>query len=339
MSATDRTRLVPTTTSSTVSVPRGIPFISEEALRALVPITCAIEALLRGFQSRSQPEIDGIARTTLKVPGSEPGLDGDILLMPAHGPEGAGLKLVSVVPANAARGLPLIQGIYVLFAPDTLTPELLIDGAALTRLRTAALSGLATSYLARKASDRLVVFGAGAQGRAHVEAMRAVLPIRQVTIVGSSASSPRAVTLVEELRSDGIDARVGDKHSIRDADIVCTCTTSSTPIFEDSDLRAGTHINAVGAFRLDMAELPASSLRRGLLVVESLSATLEEAGDVVAGISARELPETGFATELITVLGGEAGRVDEHQVSIFKSVGLSSEDLIVARAVAEAARG
>jgi len=104
------------------------------------------------------------------------------------------------------------------------------------------------------------------------------------------------VTLVEELRSDGIDARVGDKHSIRDADIVCTCTTSSTPIFEDSDCELAHTSTPSARFRLDMAELPASSLRRGLLVVESLSATLEEAGDVVAGISARELPETGFAT-------------------------------------------
>jgi ornithine cyclodeaminase/alanine dehydrogenase-like protein (mu-crystallin family) len=324
-------------TTAPSSVPRGIPVVSEDELRALVPLASAIEALRAGFRSRSQLELEGIARTSLKVPGSTAGLDGELLLMPAHGREGAGLKLVSVVRANAARGLPLIQGIYVLFAPDTLTPELLIDGAALTRLRTAALSGLATSYLARPDSNRLVVFGAGAQGRAHIEAMCAVLPISQVTIVGSSTSSLRALALVEEMQSVGIDARIGDKHSIRDADVVCTCTTSSAPVFDDADLGAGTHINAVGAYRLDMAELPAATLGRGFLVVESLSAALEEAGDVVAGISAGKLPETDFASELITVLSGCAGRLDEHQVTIFKSVGLSSEDLIVARAVADAA--
>lgn len=255
--------------------------------------------------------------------------------MPAHGQEGAGVKLVSVLPANAAREVPLVQGIYVLLAPDTLTPELLIDGAALTRLRTAALSALATSSLARPGSTRLVVFGAGVQGRAHVEAMCAVLPVSQVTIVGASASSARAATLVEELQADGIDARLGDHRSIRDADVVCTCTTSATPVFDDADLPAGAHINAVGAYRLDMAELPAPTLGRALLVVESVRAALAEAGDIVAAITAGALPKAGFATELLAVLNGEVGRTDESQLTIFKSVGLSSEDLMVARAVTD----
>ena len=303
----------------------------------MVSVNDAVEALRRGFHSRSQPELEGVPRTSLTVPGRTPSLDGEMLVMPAHGPEGAGVKLVSVVRANAARGLPLIQGIYALFSPNSLTPELLIDGAALTRLRTAALSGLATAYLARPSSNRLIVFGAGTQGRAHVEAMRAVMPITQVTVVGGSSDSRRAVTLVDELRSAGIDARLGDRHSVRDADIVCTCTTSSTPVFDDGDLQAGAHINAVGAFRLDMSELPSATLGRAVLVVESLTAALDEAGDVVAGIAAGELPEKGFANELIEVLRGQAGRVDEHQVTIFKSVGLAAEDLIVARAVADAA--
>lgn len=315
-----------------------VPFVSGDELRALLPLRSAIDALRRGFLSRSQGDFEGIARTSLKIPGSKPDFQGEMLLMPAHGPEGAGVKLVAIAPGNADCGLPLIQGIYVLFARDTLTPELLIDGAALTRLRTSCLSGLATEHLARPASNRLVVFGTGAQGRAHVEAMRAVLPIEHVTIVGSSVNSPRALRLAQELLADGIDARVGDKHSIRDADIVCTCTTSATPIFDDRDLRPGTHINAIGAYRLDMAELPSPTLGRGLLVVESLRATLKEAGDVVAAISAGELRARNFATELRTVLSGEAGRTDEQQVTIFKSVGLSSEDLLVARAVADAMR-
>jgi ornithine cyclodeaminase len=167
--------------------------------------------------------------------------------------------------------------------------------------------------------------------------MLTVLPITSVTIVGSSARTPRAVTLVEELQASGIDARVGDKHSVRDADIVCTCTTSSAPIFDDTDLRSGTHINAVGAYGLDMAELPPATLGRSLLVVESLSATRLEAGDVVAGIAAGNLPATGFAHELAKVLSGTTRRVDAAQVTIFKSVGLSSEDLIIARAAADAA--
>lgn len=259
-----------------------------------------------------------------------------MLLMPASGPEGAGMKLVTVTRGNAERGLPLIQGVYVLLTRDGLTPELVIDGAALTGLRTAAVSALATKYLARPNSSRLVVFGAGAQAAAHITAMQAVLPIETVAVVGSSRTSHRAAALVAELVASGIDARVGDAASVAEADVVCCCTTSTTSVFADADLRAGTHVNAIGAYRLDMAELPPASLARALLVVESIEATLSEAGDVAAAIRAGTLPRIGFAHELRVVLSGALRREEDEQITIFKSVGLSVEDLIVARAAADA---
>jgi ornithine cyclodeaminase/alanine dehydrogenase-like protein (mu-crystallin family) len=324
--------------TSISDVADGPRYVSASQVRTTMSVTAALSALERGLLARRQDEIMDIPRIALPIPQADSASDDEMLLMPAHGPEGAGLKLVTIARQNPARGFPLIQGLYVLLSRDSLTPELLIDGAALTGLRTAAVSALATKYLARPSSRHLVVIGAGAQGTAHVEAMRAVLPIERVTVVGSSPESPRAVSLVARLRDGGIDAAVGDAATIRTADVICTCTTSTAPVFDDVHVKAGTHINAVGAYRLDMRELPAETLRRALLVVESVGATLEEAGDVVSAIEAGVLPEQGFARELAAVLEGQVHRTDDAQVTIFKSVGLSVEDLILARAIADSLR-
>jgi ornithine cyclodeaminase/alanine dehydrogenase-like protein (mu-crystallin family) len=311
---------------------------ADAVMSALSPGLAAV-ALASGFLARTQGDLERIPRTVLELPDNTGEDHNELLLMPADGPEGVGLKLVTIVPGNAIRGLPLIQGLYVLLTPEGLAPELLIDGAALTRLRTAAVSVLATRHLARPDSGRLVVFGAGVQATAHVEAMRSLLPIEHVTIVGRSLASAAAISLVEALRADGIEAVVGTPGAVAQADVICTCTTSTAPVFDDNDLPAGVHVNAIGAYRLEMAELPAASLARALLVVESAAATLAEAGDVVSAIAAGALPPKGFARELREVVAGEVGRTREEQVTIFKSVGLSAEDLIVARALANAIAG
>jgi ornithine cyclodeaminase/alanine dehydrogenase-like protein (mu-crystallin family) len=314
----------------------GPRFVSAVEVREVLSIELATDALARGFLARAGDELDGVSRSVLQVPDRERGDESELLLMPAFGPEGAGLKLVSIVRGNSSRGLPLIQGLYVLLARDGLTPELVIDGAALTGIRTAAVSALATSRLARPDSRHLVVFGAGAQAAAHVAAMRATLPIDRVTIVARSVGSARAGTLARDLLADGIEAAIGRPSAVAEADLVCACTTSTDPVFDDADLPAGVHVNAVGAYRLDMCELPAASLSRALLVVESVEATLAEAGDVARAIESGALPSDGFAHELGDVLSGTIGRSDREQITIFKSVGLSAEDLMLARAVADA---
>jgi ornithine cyclodeaminase/alanine dehydrogenase-like protein (mu-crystallin family) len=322
--------------TSTITSERGPRFVSAVELRALLSVEMATEALVRGFLARAGGDLDGVPRSVLSVPDRERHDEGELLLMPAFGPEGAGLKLISLVRGNGARGLPLIQGLYVLLARDGLTPELVIDGAALTGIRTAAVSALATSRLARPESRRLVVFGAGPQAAAHVDAMRATLPIDQVTIVASSMHSERAGALARALLADGIPAAIGRPSAVAGADVVCTCTTSTDPVFDDRELPAGLHVNAIGAYRLDMCELPAASLSRALLVVESVAATLAEAGDVARAIDAGALPAAGFAHELVDVLSGTVRRSGPEQITIFKSVGLSVEDLMLARAVADA---
>ncbi|HEX5193913.1 MAG TPA: ornithine cyclodeaminase family protein [Solirubrobacteraceae bacterium] len=302
----------------------------------MLSVEIATDALARGFLARAGAQLEEVPRSVLPVSDRAPGDEGELLLMPAFGPEGAGLKLVSIVRGNGARGLPLIQGLYVLLARDGLTPELVIDGAALTGIRTAAVSALATRRLARPDSRHLVVFGAGAQASAHVAAMRAMLPIERVTIVARSPASARAATLARAVAADGVRATVGTPSAVADADVVCTCTTSTEPVFDDARLPAGAHVNAIGAYRLDMCELPAATLARALLVVESVPATLAEAGDVARAIDAGVLPARGFADELVEVLDGTVGRSGPEQLTVFKSVGLAIEDLMLARAVADA---
>jgi ornithine cyclodeaminase/alanine dehydrogenase-like protein (mu-crystallin family) len=305
----------------------GLPHLSAAAVRSIISPTQALLALEHAI------ERDGVLRhqhrTRLEPPG------GEMLLMPAVGPEGAGAKLITLAPENPKFGLPLIQGVYVLFSPAHLTPEMTIDGGALTQLRTAAVSALATHHLARTDSRRLVVFGAGRQAEAHVEAMCGVRQIREVTIVGSSPTSVRANALVKRLRADGLDAKVGDPGSVRHAEIVCTCTTSVAPVFDASLLPPGAHVNAVGAYRPDMCELAGPLLARALLVVETRAAAFEEAGDIIRAIAAGELSDDGIDAELSDVVTGASGRSAADQVTVFKSVGLAIEDLVIARAIAD----
>jgi ornithine cyclodeaminase/alanine dehydrogenase-like protein (mu-crystallin family) len=322
--------------TSAITLEGSPRFVSAIELRAVLSVQRATDALARGFLTRADGELEGVPRTVLPVPDRACSDQGELLLMPAFGPEGAGVKLVSIARGNGARGLPLIQGLYVLLARDGLTPELVIDGAALTAIRTAAVSALATARLARPESQRLVVFGAGPQAAAHVEAIRATLPIDQVTIVATSMNSRRARALARALVADGIQAIVGRPSAVAAADVVCTCTTSTDPVFDDRELPAGVHINAIGAYRLDMCELPAASLSRALVVVENIEASLAEAGDLARAIEVGALPAVGFAHELADVLRGTIGRSGPEQVTIFKSVGLAVEDLMLARAVADA---
>ena len=180
--------------------------------------------------------------------------------MPAFGDAGVGVKLVTLTPGNAERDLPFINAVYVLFDADTQAPDAIVDGAALTALRTAAVSGLATRYLASADARRLVIFGAGVQARSHLEAMLAVRPIEHVTVV--SRTPERAQALVEVARGRGVDAAVGGANDVADADIVCTCTTSDVPLFDGGLLAPGAHVNAVGSYRPTARELDTVAVAR-----------------------------------------------------------------------------
>jgi len=295
-------------------------FIDAAELARRVSMEAAIDALDHAFGDGALPAAP--PRTHMSV------ASGDLLLMPAAGAAGAGVKLVTVNPANPARGLPLIHGLYVLFAPESLAPLAVIDGAALTALRTAAVSGLATRYLAHTDAHRLVIFGAGTQARAHLDAMRAVRPITHMRVV--SRTPEGALRLVEQARALGLDADVAGPDIVAEADIVCACTTSPTPLFDGALLPAGAHVNAVGAYTPATRELDDATVRRGRLVVETREAALAEAGDLIIPLQAGIIARSDIVADLSEVVRGATVRRAPADITVFKSVGMAFEDLAIA---------
>jgi ornithine cyclodeaminase len=299
-------------------------FIDGDRLAELLTIGDAIDALEATFAA---PLPQTPQRTRHETVG------GELLLMPAIGSRYLGVKLVTVALDNAARGVPVVQATYVLFASGTLSPIAVIDGTALTTLRTAAVSGLATRHLARADARTLVIFGAGVQGNAHLDAMAAVRDISSLRVV--SRSPGPAGTLAARAGLQGINAAVTGREAVREADIVCTCTTSPRPLFDGSLLRPGAHVNAVGAYRPDQRELDDETVRSGRLVVETREAALAEAGDLLIPIGRGVIGADDILADLAEVVRGQRVRRTPEDKTVFKSVGVAFEDLAVAAAAYE----
>jgi ornithine cyclodeaminase/alanine dehydrogenase-like protein (mu-crystallin family) len=299
---------------------RPLPHLSHEQLLGTVSYRDAVDAMRSAFLRIS--EYSQLPREHVSVAESE------LLVMPAFGPGGLGVKLLTLNPENPARDIPLINGAYLLFAPQTLAVESTVDGAGLTALRTATVSALATDHLARPDAARLVVFGAGAQAAAHVAAMSAVRPIEHVTIVGTG--SARTLALQASVRATGLACELGGPESVSDAEIVCTCTTSATALFRADLVAPGTHINAVGVYRSDARELEGAVLGAAQVVVETRAAALAEAGDVVMAIAEKWLTPDDLV-ELGDVVAGRVAAATPGASTVFKSVGLALEDLVLAR--------
>jgi ornithine cyclodeaminase len=298
-------------------------FIDGPALRARLSMAAAVDALDAAF-AREDRSLVAPLRNTLATPA------GTLLTMPAAGDAGVGIKLVTLSEFNPQRGLPFIHAVYVLFDPTTQQPEAVIDGSELTALRTAAVSALATRHLANADASRLVLFGAGVQATAHLDAMLAVRPIRDVVVVGRSPE--RRDALVDRARSLGLDARPGEPTDVRGADIVCTCTTSTVSVFSGHDLAAGAHVNAVGAYLAHQRELDTETVRRAKVVVETREVALAEAGDLVIPIREGAFDASQIAADLGEVTRGAQVRESASDVTAFVSVGFAFEDLVVARA-------
>jgi ornithine cyclodeaminase len=300
--------------------------VGADELRAGLSMTAAIDALDAAF-AREDPSLTSPSRTTLATPA------GTLVSMPATGEGGVGVKLVTLSEFNPQRGLPFTQAVYVLFDAVTQAPQAVLDGTELTALRTAAVSGLATRLLANADAARLVVFGAGAQATAHVEAMHAVRPIREVVVVGRDPA--RADALVARARALGMDARVGTQSDVSTADVVCTCTTSAVSVFSGHELHEGVHINAIGAYLADQRELDTETMRRAKVVVETRDVALREAGDVVMAIDEGALDPDALV-DLAEVVRGRPVRTGSDDITTFVSVGFAFEDLVVARAALQA---
>jgi ornithine cyclodeaminase/alanine dehydrogenase-like protein (mu-crystallin family) len=267
---------------------------------------------------------------------------GVALVMPCH--SGAermfSLKMVTLFEDNPRRGLPQIQATVLLTDGSTGTPLAVVDGASLTAIRTGAASGLATDLLARADAATAAVIGAGVQARTQLEAVCCVRPIGRAWVYSRTVEAAErfAAEMTQQLGLT-VERAGSAAAAILDADIVCTATGSTAPLFDDRDLPAGAHINAIGSYRPEMIEIPAATVCRAHVVVDHHISALEEAGDLLAPCRDGLIAESHFRTELgDLVLGRSAGRTSAADVTLFKSVGVAIQDLCAAARALENAR-
>lgn len=279
-------------------------YLDAEATRAALSMSEAITAMVAAFGDDREVPI----RTML----------GPSLFMPGRVGTVTAVKAVSTVP-----GKP--YGIVAVFGPDGACLGL-VDGPTLTKLRTAAAAGLATRLMARPDARTLTILGAGAVAEDQAAAVTEVRPIDDIVVW--SRNPDRAAALAERIGGHTAD---DPSEAVHAADIVTTATPATTPLFSPSAVRPGTHINALGAFTPEMAEVPSLTLERARVFVEDLEAAAAEAGDL---LQARRTPD-GTLADLLA--GRMRGRFAHDDVTVFKSVGIASQDVAAGAAALEAA--
>jgi ornithine cyclodeaminase/alanine dehydrogenase-like protein (mu-crystallin family) len=304
--------------------PHPAPYIGAQELDTVLTWSDAVSAL-RAVLARDGATATSPLRSSLKTRG------GELLIMPAELGERAGVKVLSV-SENCAPGTPRIQGHYLLFDGQTLSPLAIIDGVALTAVRTAALSALAVDLLAEPTAHRLVVFGSGPQAVSHVRAISAVRAVGPVRLVGRDVV--RAGDAVASLRGEGFDVQLGSPRDVATADIVACCTTASTPLFDSADLTSWATVVAVGSHSPNRREIDARLVREALVVVESMTSAMAEAGDILLAIDEGVDADRAIDGILRDVVLGEL-RVDPARPRLFKSVGEGWADLAVAECAFE----
>lgn len=295
---------------------------------AALPMAEAIEGMKTAFAQLSAGKATVPLRSHVDVPSH----DGVSLIMPAYLQETGELavKLVSVFPNNPSHGLPVINGVVLALDVMTGLPLAVMDGATVTAIRTGAASGAATDLLALPKARSVAIFGSGVQARTQLEAVCTVRDIKRVWVY--SPTTARAERFVQEMAGRGripstIHIARTPTQAIRDADIICTATSSGVPVFAAADLKPGTHINAVGTFRTDMREVDTETVRRALVVVDERTAMWAEAGDLVMPLLAGEITDQHIYAELGEIVAGhKPGRTSLEQITLFKSVGNAVQD-------------
>lgn len=310
--------------------------LSGDDVRRAITMAEAIQAVKEAYVQLSA----GQAIVPLRTPVPVEGRGGVTLFMPAYlaKSDAMGAKIVSVFPGNLAQGLPTIHAMVIVVNAETGQPNAIMDGTYLTALRTGAASGVATDLLARPDARTVAIMGAGAQGRTQLEAVCAVRPIEKVWVL--DANPETAAIYVEDMRRRGrpipeaFSIATSSAEALRDADVICTATTSTRPVFADAELKPGAHINGIGAYTPEMQEVPAETVARSRVVVDSRSATLAEAGDLIIPIQQGMMAADDIHGEIGEVAAGLIpGRQSAEEITFFKSVGVAVQDVAVAGAI------
>ncbi len=308
--------------------------LTQEEVERLLPMDECIAVMADALAALARGELHQPLRMVVRPPGAESFLG----LMPAHragGEVAYGLKAICVVPDNPRRGLDAHQGAVVLFEGETGQIRAVMNASAVTAIRTAAVSAVATRLLAREDARELAILGAGVQARSHLEALPVVRDFRRARVWSRTFENARR--LAEEARgraSFPVEPVETAAAAVSGADVVVTATSSSQPVLELGWLTAGAHVNAVGASIPSARELDTATIAAASLFVDRRESALNEAGEVVIAMQEGAITPEHIQAELGELLVGvEPGRRSLDELTVFKSLGLAVEDLAAAEHV------
>jgi ornithine cyclodeaminase/alanine dehydrogenase-like protein (mu-crystallin family) len=312
--------------------------IDAAAVRELFPMPAAIEQMREALERYSAATIVQPLRTVVQPQGAA----GLMAAMPAWaGPDrGFGIKTVTIHPGNPARGLDTHQGTVTMFDRETGVPTAVLDAAAITEIRTGAVSAVATRALAPPDARDLAIVGAGAQARSHLEAMASVRRLERVRVWSRTHAHAKALA---EWAGERFGPPVEVCESVADAldgaSLVCTAVASVEPVVTGGMLAAGAHVNAVGACLPTVRELSADAVAAATVFADSLQSALAEAGDLVIPIRDGDIGHDHIVAELGEVLlRRHAGRTSPAEITLFKSLGLAIEDVMAGAWIESQAR-
>jgi len=310
---------------------QSVPYITAAEVERRLDYPSLIEALCHGFAADWTVPM----RQHYGIPMPAGEAEQALLLMPAWEAGAAiGVKMVTVTPGNGQRGLPAVQGVYLLLDGRTGVPQALIDGPALTVRRTAAASALAARHLARKDAAVMLMAGTGALARPLVEAHATQHKLTRILIWGRDSGKARAKAA--EIAATGLPVVATDdlETAVRAADIVTTATLSTAPLIRGAWLKPGTHLDLVGAYTKDMRESDDEAVLRATLFVDTKAGALKEAGDIIQPLHRGLIAESAIAADLFDLCRGRhPGRRTDGEITLFKSVGTALEDLAAARLI------
>jgi ornithine cyclodeaminase len=308
--------------------------LNAEHLRATLDMPTCIAAMERVFVDLANGAYFNPLRMRIRQDEASPS---SMTLMPSMRHRGTrrwALKQMVVCPDNRKLGLDPLQGSVLLHDGDTGRLLAVADAPALTAIRTAAVSALAARTLANPDPAVVTLVGVGIQARAHVDAMRAVFPKARLRTWGRTPAKAQAFA-----EANGLELAASLEAAVREADVLCTLTSSSTPFVRREWIRPGCHINAVGSSKPVHVELFPETVAAASLFVDGRQAALEEAGDIVAALKAGAITAAHVQAELGEVLAGRhPGRRSREEFTLYKSLGNGAQDLAAIEAAIEAAR-
>ena len=313
--------------------------LNQTEIEQLLPMHDCIEVMTQALKALAQGQVHLPLRMVVRPPDAA----GVMALMPAHiAGENAtlGVKVINVFNGNPAQGKDSHQGAVLLFAAETGEPLAMLNASAITAIRTAAVSGVATRLLAREDAGDLAIIGSGVQARSHLAAMACVRSIRRVRVVSHQFEHARRfATELQPHYAFSIEPVVTIEAAVREADLIVTATSSAEPVVRQGWIAPGAHLNVVGASLPTAREVDTATMAAASLFVDRRESTLNEAGDYLFAAREGAIGPEHIRAEIGEVLtGAQPGRTQPDEITLFKSLGLAVEDVTAAAFIYQRAR-